>query len=320
MGFIFRLCLKDARHLWPQIVAFAAMLALYGLTDSTYTPPTGIQFLDNILTQSLLSLSCWMLVAAVVQEDSPVGSEQYWLTRPFGWPNLLASKVLFIALFVNLPIFIYHCVVLAAFDFSPFAWMHVLLWRQVFITAFMILPAAALAAVTRNLWQTFGSALIILVILALNSSMRADSWGRLSWMIFTASAILVSITACCVLLVQYARRWTLVSNTIIGAALILLMVVLRMPPWGPAYSLQAWLSPQRLDDRRVHLSYDPTRSTQLNLSYGFGREWRQLVIPVRVDNVPPGAKLQIDWTAAEFSSAGLPTGGPVWLPIWLILP
>ena len=100
-----------------------------------------------------LPLACWNLIIAVIHEEKLPGDRQYWLTRPYSWKDLLAAKALFVAAFINLPLFVWHVGAFAAVGVPLGEHLPALLWRQLFFSAFYILPVAALAAITRSLGQ-----------------------------------------------------------------------------------------------------------------------------------------------------------------------
>ena len=88
MNRVFTIFLKDARHLWPQVLVFFAIAALAVVTD----PALGahrFQYLAPILEP----VACWVLIVAVIHEERLIGHEQYWLTRPYTWKNLVVAKI-----------------------------------------------------------------------------------------------------------------------------------------------------------------------------------------------------------------------------------
>src|SRR5215475_12083909 len=146
---ILALLRKDVRRLWPQAAAVSVLMAAAALLDPTYSGRPAPYY--DTLSGLALPLVCWLLVISAIHQEKLPGSRQYWLTRPYAWTELLASKVLFVAAFINLPLAVYHVAVCAAVGVPIADHLQALLWRQFFFTAFYILPAAALAAITRSL-------------------------------------------------------------------------------------------------------------------------------------------------------------------------
>jgi len=54
----------------------------------------------------LAPLACWVLAVTLIHEERLIGDEQYWLTRPYTWKDLVAAKALFLVVFVNVPLFV----------------------------------------------------------------------------------------------------------------------------------------------------------------------------------------------------------------------
>ena len=77
---------KDARHLWPQILAFVALVLLAALLDPTYTQRQLSPAEQLIWTA--LPLACANLVIAAIHAECLPGDRQYWLTRPFSRAGL----------------------------------------------------------------------------------------------------------------------------------------------------------------------------------------------------------------------------------------
>src|ERR1035438_2012929 len=149
MNRVLTIFMKDVRHLWPQVLVFLATAALAVVTD----PALGVQRF-RYLALILEPVACWVLIVGVIHEERLIGHEQYWLTRPYTWKNLVAAKALFLLVFVSLPIFVCQYIILVGANGSvPSSWLGALLWRQVFFAIFIILPAVAFAAVTANLAQ-----------------------------------------------------------------------------------------------------------------------------------------------------------------------
>ncbi len=89
---------KDARRHWPEILVSLVLIAVF----VWYQPRkwTGqaisIRFVAGLLNilPALLVLSWAFLIARLVQGELLVGDRQFWITRPYDWYKLLASKLL----------------------------------------------------------------------------------------------------------------------------------------------------------------------------------------------------------------------------------
>jgi hypothetical protein len=316
---------KDTRHLRPQIFLFLAMLVLFACNDPTYLGyRSGLASLAGML-DLLLPLSCWLLLVSLIHEETPMGHDHYWLTRPFTWSDLLAAKALFLFAFVNLPLFVCHMAVLAVHGFSPIAHITDLLARQVFLTAALALPVIAMAAVTKNL----GHAVIGIIVLwipamAISGAMTVlapgSNWGGMAWMRQSIVALTGLAGAGLILYLQFKWRCTVQSRAILGAVAVLAIVLTALPPWQPAFVLQSWLSSQRVDPAAVRISFDPrnevavtvpdVRNTQLNTE--------RLEIPIQIAGTPAGTKVVADWIRVEAEGGGVKPWHSGWEANWQI--
>src|SRR5438105_2257009 len=95
---------KDARYLWREIGLFIALTALFA-------------WRDYLWAEVLLSVSAVFLIARVIHAETLPGDTQFWLTRPYHWTSLLAAKILFILIFLNVPIFFARMHILAVAGF-----------------------------------------------------------------------------------------------------------------------------------------------------------------------------------------------------------
>jgi hypothetical protein len=294
---------KDAAHLWPQILAFVATLILFAYEDPAYVRyRAGLTDFVRLL-YLLLPLSCWLLVTSVIQQERPVGHEQYWLTRPFSRTDLLAAKTLFLLAFVIMPVFTCHAVVLDVNGFSPVEHFGDLLVKQIFFTSLLLLPMAAIATVTRNLGQAFLGGFLPSLVLAVAGSKVTDlfpdaTWAGLEWIRETAVAAITLCGTAVVIYFQYARRRPGSGIVVLCGVMALVLVAWTTPPWQPAFAIQSWFSKQRINPQAVRISFDPRRDVAAPGLYvrGAGVCIR---IPIRVDDVPAGLKVVADWLSVE---------------------
>ena len=156
---------KDARRLWWVIAVSMAAVAVLAAIDSRRTDAVA-DSVESFL--SLLAPAIWAFVAVlVIQGEGPVGDRQFWVTRPYPWAALLGAKALALVAFIHVPSFAADCAILAARGFNPLVYLPTLLAKQVTLAIAVTVPAAALAAVTRNLLQVVpaGAALLYAAVL-----------------------------------------------------------------------------------------------------------------------------------------------------------
>src|SRR5882762_5973473 len=106
---------KDIRRHWPEILVSLGLLALYtnraldpwpNLLDSYAFSPSLYFFVVTGKYVAPALIVFWLfLVIRVVQGESLVGDRQWWTTKPYDWWQLLLAKLLFIFVFVSVPLF-----------------------------------------------------------------------------------------------------------------------------------------------------------------------------------------------------------------------
>lgn len=215
---------KDVRHLWREIAASLALLAIYVWSEpETWVSAATTRASIAGLFTELLPISWWLLAVRVVQDEALVGDRQFWVTRPYEWTKLLAAKVLFIAAFISFPLLLAQLGLLWLAGFPPSS-AHVpgILWMQL-MWALILLAIATLAAVTAGVGQMALVMLGIGAYFAL-SSYLSDLLPRgvpRAERIPDVLAFAVPLGLCAGIAVwQYARRRTAKARlALVGAAL-----------------------------------------------------------------------------------------------------
>jgi hypothetical protein len=312
MSRVVTIFLKDVRHLWPQVLVFFATAALAVVTEPTLQV-SRYYFVEH-WAPILEAVACWVLIVTVIHEERLIGHEQYWLTRPYTWKNLVAAKALFLAIFVSLPLLVCQYTILAAIDNVPPHWIAALLWHQVFLAIFVILPAAAFAAVTANLAQVILCVVVSFpVFLGWRYLFHASDWNGLAWIRTCSAALVILGGVAAVVILQYTRRRTGIARIVVAATAVLTTAVGCAPRWGTAFAVQRLFSRQAVGDAAVSLSVDASAvGTHPAKFLGWPPGPGVLDIPLRVVDLPPGLRLGGDWI-----SVTLETPGAVWRSGWL---
>src|SRR3954451_590492 len=113
-------------------------------------------------TQGLLLVAAMYLIERVVHAEPIPGENQFWITRPYGRSNLIGSKILFIVVFVNLPIFLIQALIVFSAGFEPRAVVAGLIWSQIYFLLLFSLPVAALASITRGILPFILSVIVVI--------------------------------------------------------------------------------------------------------------------------------------------------------------
>lgn len=146
---------KDLRHLWPYIYIVLLLMAANVLVEiRAWTGPAANSLFSTLgLVTMLLPLSIALLVALLVFQEALPGDRQFWLSRPYDWKALLASKLLLVVLTINIPLFVCDCVILGAQGFPVVSVLPRLLLRQAILFSLFVLPPLALATLATGLTQ-----------------------------------------------------------------------------------------------------------------------------------------------------------------------
>jgi hypothetical protein len=302
---------KDSRHLWKEILVVTAMIAAFAYLDArsrpvftTYSLP--IDRLDSIF-RLLLPLAWWYLIAAVVHEEPILGNRQFWLTRPYRRGSLLAAKVLFVLVFLNLPMLLADCVILAGHGFKAWSYLPGLLFRQLLFLLVWFLPFVALATVTENLKQ-------FLLVLAMIPALYLITafvgrlpvfqlfWGHGEWISNSAMFVVAGVGTFLILPIQYLHRRTTLARGIAICALPLTLMVPSFFPRPTAYAAQLALTRGPAVPPSVVLGLDLTRQggqDRNNLVTDGEPGTVELDFPLRATGIPQGRDLIADHLAVK---------------------
>ena len=242
---------KDVRRLWREIVAVTIVTLLLAWLhgDNRLILPVSrreqaLYGLRNLL-MPLNAGAWWFLILSLIHEEAIPGIHQFWLTRPYRRGALLGAKLLFIFLFVNLPVLLADAIALLRSG-VPFEWTGIL-WKQVLFSAVVPLPAMAMAAVTAGLSQAILGMLGLSVLTALLAMIPGVEYGLpggMGW--WNAGAGLLSIVAAGPLLLywQFHRRMTTHSRLLVLAVTVAFSLAALLLPWRTAFAWQQRLARQ----------------------------------------------------------------------------
>jgi hypothetical protein len=304
MNQVWNIFRKDARRHWPEIAV--SLLALAGFVWLDVREWSHTDSFDGIgsiliaarfvpgLINALVPLSWIFLIVRIVQGEPLVGDRQFWLTRPYGWAQLIAAKALFVLAFIHLPLFLVDIFLLARAAFYPAHYLLGLLWMQLMWIPFF-LSVGALASITRNIPQMLLAVLLValymigMVTLSQVIPSADFSSGNDWWSALPPLLPLIG-TALAVILVQYSRRKVAHSRWLIVGfcALMILMMVAT-----PYRSLVARAYPLPNGNLPVQLALVPavTHDSGSHSAYD-GRV--PISFPLSVSGLPQDSLLQLD--------------------------
>lgn len=207
---------KDVRALRLYIGVVMAVLAAFTWAhiraDLTTRATWDARWMVAWYSGILLVVAWCALVSQLIHEEALPGDRQFWLTRPYSWRQLLLAKILFVAAFVNAPLFAVQILLLAVSGFSPVDALPKLLWLHLAAILLLLAPAFALSALTRNLAQFILAVLAAFVVFfyGLSAFFNIDLSGG-AWLNNGVAVVILFLGAVPIVIAQYARRSTAAS-------------------------------------------------------------------------------------------------------------
>jgi hypothetical protein len=236
---------KDIRRHWREIALSLATLGAFAWNEPSQWAPQRFDeypvrlFFSDWFTPMVL-IGWFLLIVRVVHEEVLASDRQFWVTRPYDWKKLLTAKVLFLVVFVNLPLFILQMILLSKAGFRPTEYLAGLLYLQLLWILTLILPLITLATITSSLVQamlaTIGILLGMIAVAALFSVHAIQRLTVASWIpVWLPSTIKVCAYAVIVFVLvwQYARRRTQQSRLLLIAAAAAVLIVPSPPDTFP---------------------------------------------------------------------------------------
>jgi hypothetical protein len=291
---------KDARQLWMEIVASLVLLSFYTWFDpKTWVPgysSNGNPAALGALVVGLLCASWAVMMIRLVQSERLVGVNQFWTTRPYEWPKLLAAKVLFVLAFLYVPLAISQVFLLYEANLPVGGNLGPLLGNLLLLTAFLFLPIAALCAVTGSFGKAALAMLGALVsIVAEFFFMSAVIPGAVRgvWPRGLGSVLPLTLAVVCsaVLLNQYRRRATLRSLLLIAIVPVAIFG-LQMSLGGSALVVRGYAAAS--GNPPVSIRFDPENVGTEKITSGQQNKDVFVTVPIVVEGIVPGTGFEPD--------------------------
>lgn len=318
---IFHIFKKDIGILWP--FAFGA-----GLTDLVvamlHVAAEAVQFRGDLEALNIFLMAGdfiaflfgFVIIAMVVQLDPIPGERQDWLARPIRRRDVFSAKLLFIVIFVQLPILVADALHGMGSGFPLGQSLVAAGARNLYLFLLMTLPVMALATMTNGIKQTLALGLAASVgalavtggILELYSLINVTSDGGHSVASFALQMALLLTGAIAILGLQYFCRATNRSRVVLASAALLAMAAHLLLPQDAAYAMEGWLS--RSPGQDVSLTFLPQLPALRSIgdrrqaaAPGYLRDEGVLVaLPLMVKGVPQGLMLLGDTVRATLTA------------------
>jgi len=291
---------KDVRCFRELALAVVSLLAMNAAIEAFFPKLVARQDIQPVL-QALAALVAAFLIAYAVHQERLVGDGQYWITRPISWRSVMLAKLLLIAVFINVPLWIGQSIALIANGLSPVAYLPALLRNQFLFTTQVSLLATALAAITAR-YSSF--VLMSVVWLTAVTTSNWLGWPGLEWFRSDALALTMFAGVAAILWLQYSRRGEPILPRVLTVALAGVLILERLfTPWHAAFALAVRNSPRTVDSAIARLSY---RAATTPHRAGPADEELPLVlyIPVDVAGVPNDVDITDDRARLRIAAAG----------------
>jgi len=293
---------KDVRRQWPEILIALALLGVYTRRQVEIAPFDTVVDIRSLfifqitrLVTPILVLFWAFLILRVVQDERLVGDRQWWVSKPYVWWELLLAKLVFICVFINVPLFFVQVFLVHHAGFSVGENFFGLVLMQV-TPVVLILFSLALGSLTRSLAQALlgvGIAVIILIAAVwLESSLSHNTFGGSSKTLDALESFFVFAPFVLAPLWQFARRKTWTSRGILAGSLAAAYLLSFIPSAShpeQSYTLIA------ANDAPVHLTIPTIPEPEKTRN-----DWPDRVrtvplnIPINASGATPGTVVLID--------------------------
>ena len=292
--------IKDSHYLWREVCLLLALTATLGWVEIHSR-------LIAWLAEVLWVLAATFIIARVVHADAIPGSNQFWITRPYRWNSMLGAKLLFVLIFVNLPLLMAQVYMVKASDFPVAATLPGLIWSQFLMVLCFSLPAATLAAITPGIAPFLITAFVLLAVelicvsgflpflgLTLPFSTLPVGLEPVEWFRKTLAIATFACVEAWVVYGQYRNRQTKVSRICAGGGLFVALLMYLNTPLSVALGVQSRLSKQPVDPSSFGVALDPVRRGVFPMQGRDKFSHVEVILPILVRGLADGTELQAD--------------------------
>ncbi len=235
---------KDCRSLWSYIAAVLVLTALHGygaVIDpggggrAIVLSPSTLLFVLAGLSVFLLPIALFLLVVSVIQEESLVGSDQFWLTRPYSRLTLSFEKLLFVVVWAVLPMLLHDVVLIRYFGFSLTSAFGMLFWKTAQFGLFLLV-AASVAVLSASFGRAVVLGIVAVFVTLLTFFVGWNNAGgppvdeTAATYLLRALLVVAAVGALAVVAFQYRFRITAVAAVIGVIAIVACALLVRFWP------------------------------------------------------------------------------------------
>jgi hypothetical protein len=287
---------KDVRYLYREIALVLVAAAIFAWKD-----PWWVDF--------LFIVSAALLIGRAIHAEAIPGDRQFWITRPYRWRSLATAKVLFILIFVNVPIFIDQLIVVVRDGFPLATVGPGLLWSQLLWIFCFSLPVAALASMTSGLVPfVFCNLALVLATLSVPQMLLPGMhllplrrWPEMvDWVRDSAAVVALLTIALVILREQYQHRRTLFSRAFGAGAVLAAAVMYLYVPWSVAFAVQTRIAHRTSLNPSLAISFGPGPISAVPVR---DRDQVQLHVPLSIEAAAQGFEVRPDAIELTFRDA-----------------
>jgi len=237
---------KDWKLTWWMVLGAALLYAMrvVALSRAAFVNArTSAEPNVGYVLTTLSMVATALLVVIIVQKDAIAGLRQDWLVRPIERTDLLLSKLAFVVLLVQGPIFVLDIAEGLAGGLGIVHVVAAAASRSVWTLATMVLPLIAFAALTRNLMEAIGAGFAVGLAFGLlqsatvNTSAAIAERSGIGWILSSMQSVCVLLFVLAILGLQYYRRKVIASRWICGAAVVAAFAI-QFVPWQQVFAIQ----------------------------------------------------------------------------------
>ena len=308
---------KDARQLWPEILSSIAVLFLFTVLEprSWHQQQSFFLFLGprSSALVALLFAAWGLTIVRLVQAERLVGLNQFWTTRPYEWPKLIAAKGLFLLLFLYLPLVLAQLFLLYHAHLPILENTPLLLWNLLLLTAIFVFPLACFGALTSSFSQAMMALLGTVVAVVVAASFDTPRFKDLApRSLVPAQFVLLATILIAALLHQYCTRKAQRSVAILALApLLILLTQITVP--GTSLAARDYIRPANPQPVTIQFDQNPLRKS-VRLPLNTPDKALFIHLPLTASQIAPGTSFHRD--GVRFTLTG--ANGYRWQSMWRV--
>jgi len=260
----------------------------------------------------LLFCMTWVvLIISLVQAERLVGLNQFWTTRPYEWPKLIAAKCYFLFVFLYLPLVVSQVILLHQAHLSIAQSIPALLRNLLLFTVVFVLPVVCAAALTRSIGQAMLVLLVFIAMLVAVASFSTLFKGLAPRTLLPLQLFLIAAALLAALINQYRNRTTgrSLKMLILAPVLTLLLQVTV-----PGTSLAAYEYPLPTSGSSVSVQFDSNPLRAFGTPLPSDPDARLFLhLPLLLSGVEPGTSFTLQGHRLTLTGAN----GYQWQSPWL---